>query len=446
MLVIGLISGTSLDAIDAAVVEIAQDADTLVLGLRAYVERPYPPRLHERLRAILPPLPGSVAEVCELNMLVGEAFAEAARAAAEAAGLALGQVDLIASHGQTIYHQVAPGHARSTLQLGAPAAIVAATGRTLAADFRPRDIAAGGQGAPLVPYLDLLLWSHPTRTRALQNIGGIGNVTYLPATDDRPPTIDHGGTDNREPRTDQDREPLTHASGELSVVGRPSPALSGVEGSVVAFDTGPGNVLIDEAALALSSGALECDRDGAWAARGHADERLLAEWLADRYFLQPPPKSTGREYFSRGYAQRCIDEARRRQLSEADILATLTALTARSIAAAYARFLPVAPDDVIVSGGGVRNPTLLRMLAQALPTIAVRRSDEFGLAADAKEALAFAALGYATLHGWPGNIPACTGARHHAVLGSLTPGDNYLDLLRRVAAAPRIRPVRAVLV
>ena len=405
MLVIGLISGTSLDAIDAAVVEIAQDADTLVFGQRAYVEQPYPPRLHERLRAILPPLPGSVAEVCELNMLVGEAFAGAARAAAEAAGLALGQIDLIASHGQTIYHQVAPGHARSTLQLGAPAAIAAATGRTLAADFRPRDIAAGGQGAPLVPYLDLLLWSHPSRTRALQNIGGIGNLTYLPAS-----------------------------------------AAPGREHGMLAFDTGPGNVLIDEAAQALSSGALECDRDGAWAARGRADERLLAEWLDDRYFLQPPPKSTGREYFSRGYAQRCIDEARRRRLSEADILATLTALTARSIAAAYARFLPVAPDDVIVSGGGARNPTLLRMLAQALPTIVVRRSDEFGLAADAKEALAFAALGYATLHGWPGNIPACTGARHHAVLGSLTPGDNYLDLLRRVAASPRIRPVRAVLV
>jgi anhydro-N-acetylmuramic acid kinase len=425
MLVIGLISGTSLDAIDAAVVEIAQDADTLALGLRAYIEQPYPPRLNERLRALLPPAPGSVAEVCELHVMVGEAFAETARIAAAAAGLALGQVDLIASHGQTVYHQVAPGHTRSTLQLGAPAAIVEATGRTVVADFRPRDIAAGGQGAPLVPFLDMLVWSHPSHSRALQNIGGIGNVTYLPAT---------GG-----------------AAGDWRLEAGEDLQASSLQPlapneSVVAFDTGPGNLLIDEAVRVLSSGALAYDRDGAWAARGQVDQRLLAEWLADPYFLRPPPKSTGREYFSCAYAQRCLDQARGRSLSDADSIATLTALTAGSIAAAYIRFLPSLPDDLIVSGGGAHNPTLLHMLAQALPAIAIQRSDESGLPASAKEAVAFAALGYATLFGWPGNLPACTGARREATLGSLTPGDNYLELLRCVADAPRIRPLRAVLV
>jgi anhydro-N-acetylmuramic acid kinase len=366
--------------------------------------------------------------VCELNVLVGEAFAQTAIAAAAAAGLTLDQIDLIASHGQTVYHQVAPDRARSTLQLGAPAVIAETTGRTVLADFRPRDIAAGGQGAPLVPYLDMLLWSHPSRSRALQNIGGIANVTYLPATG-RP------RTENREPRT---------VSSPLSVVSYNGQRTTD-NGQPIAFDTGPGNALIDEAARALTSGASDYDRDGAWAASGRADERLLAEWLGDPYFLQPPPKSTGREYFSRAYAQRCLDVARGRGLSDADIIATLTALTARSIAQAYARFLPALPDELILSGGGARNPTLLRMLAEALPATAIRRSEELGLASGAKEALAFAALGYASLHGWPANVPSCTGARHPAVLGSLTPGDNYLELLRGVAEAPHVRPARAVL-
>jgi anhydro-N-acetylmuramic acid kinase len=402
MLVIGLISGTSLDAIDAAVVKLRYDADALAVGLLAYVEYPFPPRLHERLRAILPPAVGSVAEVCELNMLLGQAFAAAALACAHAARLPLDRVDLIASHGQTVYHQVTPGRLRSTLQLGAAAVIAEQTGRTVVADFRPRDIAAGGQGAPLVPYLDRLLWSHPRRKRAAQNIGGIANVTFLPAT---------GGPE----------QPV-----------------------VVAFDTGPGNLLIDEAARLLSSGARSYDLDGAWAAEGQVDERLLARWLKDPYFMQPPPKSTGREYFSRAYAEKRIDEARRRGLGDADILAALTALTARSIAGAYRQFLPPV-DDLILSGGGARNRTLVRMLVQALPASTLHTSDALGLPADAKEAVAFAVLGYAALHGWAGNLPSCTGARHAVALGSVTPGDNYMELVRRAACAPRECPMRAVL-
>src|SRR5262249_44256524 len=249
--------------------------------------------------------------------------------------------------------------------------IAEATGRTVAADFRPRDIAAGGQGAPLVPYLDTLLWSHPHHTRALQNIGGIANVTYLPAA-------------GRDKETRDERQGTKATKSRVS---RLPSRVSWSERSVVAFDTGPGNVLIDEAARALSSGALAYDRDGVWAARGQPDEQLLAEWLGDPYFLQPPPKSTGREYFSPAYAQRCLQAARQRGLSDEDCMATLTALTARSIADAYTRFLPAPPEELIVSGGGARNPTLLRMLADALPTTSLKPSDVFGLAAGAKEAL-----------------------------------------------------------
>src|SRR5215207_2920880 len=191
MLVIGLISGTSMDAIDAALIELERVDERLRLRSLAFTMAPIAPALRKRMVALLPPHSGSTAEVCALNVAIGAAFAEAALLVARQAGIAIETVDLIASHGQTVYHQVAAGAERSTLQLGTPAVIAERTGRTVVADFRPRDIAAGGQGAPLVPYLDMLLFRHPQRARAVQNIGGMGNVTYLPAGDDRPPTTDH---------------------------------------------------------------------------------------------------------------------------------------------------------------------------------------------------------------------------------------------------------------
>jgi anhydro-N-acetylmuramic acid kinase len=226
--VIGILSGTSADAMDAAVVAIRQLGTTLTLKLLGYIEYPFRPETHDRLIALLTGSRDGVAEVCELNRLLAEEFAQAAHAAVRVAGLAMEQVDLIASHGQTVYHQVRNERARSTLQIGAPAVLAERTGRTVAADFRTRDVAAGGHGAPLAPYLDKLLWADPQRHRALQNIGGIANVTFIPA---------------------------------------------GAPDDLLAFDTGPGNALIDQAARLLSSGRITYDHNGSWAAQGRVDNR-----------------------------------------------------------------------------------------------------------------------------------------------------------------------------
>lgn len=398
MLVIGLISGTSIDAIDAALVEIKRRDDTLQVAVRAFTMQPFAESLRERVRSLLPPNAGTTVDVCEVNVLLGEAFANAALAVAQDAGVPLASVDLIASHGQTVYHQVAPGAVRSTLQLGAPAVIAEQTGCTVVADFRPRDMAVGGEGAPLVPYLDQLLFTDNRKYRALQNIGGIGNVTLL------------------------------------------SP-----HGAELAFDTGPGNVLIDEAVRLLTNGAQTFDRDGRLAASGKVDQDLLAEWLQHPFFDQPPPKSTGREQWGPGEAQGYVAQAQGRGLSPEATIATITALTAQSIALAYGRFLsPV--DEALIGGGGARNPTLMRMLRSALSPIAVRPVDDFALSADAKEAVAFALMGYATLHGWPGNVPVATGAAEPVVLGSITPGPRYRSLIKQVLSTPSTPPARARLV
>ncbi len=398
MYVIGLMSGTSIDAIDAVLVDISIEGDSYVIAERAFVMQPFAESVRARVRRLLPPQQGSTVEVCEVHALLGEAFADAARAVAEQGGVPLEAVDLIASHGQTVYHQVAPGATRSTLQLGAPAIIAERTGCTVVANFRQRDMAAGGEGAPLAPYLDVLLFADNHCSRAVQNIGGIGNVTYLP-----------------------------------------------VDGGYLAFDTGPGNVLIDEAVRLLTDGRSGYDHDGRMAAAGTVDESLLERWLRHPFFAARPPKSTGRERWGPGEAWNYLVEAQAQDLSPEDTIATLTALTARSIADAYRRFLgPV--DEALIGGGGARNPTLMRMIRQALPEMRVRPLDELGLNADAKEALAFALMGYATLHGWPSNVPAATGATRPVVLGELTPGANYRALLATISDAPAVAPMRARIV
>lgn len=407
MLIIGLISGTSVDAIDAALIDIERDGETLCVSLRAFAMQPFDAQLRARVVGLMPPHAGSTAAVCEINVLLGEAFAGAARNLADQAGVPLRDVDLIASHGQTVYHEVAAGATRSTLQLGSPAIIAERTGCTTVADFRGRDMAAGGEGAPLVSYLDALLLRDEQLFRAAQNIGGIGNVTFLPP----------------------------HASGSGA----------GQDGEMFAFDTGPGNILIDEAVRLLTDGAQSFDQHGQMAAQGRVDEALLDHWLRHPFFMQPPPKSTGRELFGPREARAYVQQAHERGLAPNDIVATLTAFTAKSIADAYRRFLPRV-NEVLIGGGGGRNKTLMTMAQAALPGVAVRLMDDLGLSADAKEAVAFALMGHATLHGYANNVPSATGATQPVVLGNITPGANYRALLRTLTATPLEPPQRVSLV
>ncbi|MCS7220562.1 MAG: anhydro-N-acetylmuramic acid kinase [Anaerolineae bacterium] len=378
MIVTGLISGTSADGIDAAVVEITGMPPQLRVSLLAFHTAPWPKPLRER---ILAAAQGRVTtgELCRLNFELGEHFARAALQAIALAGLTPEQVDLIGSHGQTVWHDVDEnGHVTSTLQLGEASVIAERTGVTTISNFRARDVAVGGQGAPLVAYVDWLLLRHPAHARAVQNIGGIANVTYLPPGED--------------------------------------------PGGVIAFDTGPGNMLIDAAAARASGGALAFDHDGELARRGRVDEMLLAEWLTHPYFQQQPPKTTGRELFGSAFFEQAWAAAQARGLTPDDTIATFTALTVRSIADAYHRFLPSPVAEVIVGGGGAHNPTLMKQLREALAPARVLTHEDVGIRSDAKEAIAFAVLAYESWHGRPGNLPSATGARRAVVLGQIIRG------------------------
>ncbi|HEU5013762.1 MAG TPA: anhydro-N-acetylmuramic acid kinase [Roseiflexaceae bacterium] len=378
MIVVGLMSGTSADGINAAVVQIEGQPPALRWQLLSHTLLPHPSELRAAILAACNPATGTVDQLCALNFALGRAFGQAALHAINEAGLTPREVDLIGSHGQTVWH-IPAGERASTLQLGEPAVIAELTGLPVVSNFRTRDMAAGGQGAPLVAYTDALLFTHQANARAVQNIGGIANVTFLPPA-----------------------------------------AMAGA----LAFDTGPGNMLIDAAVARITDGAQAYDRDGTMAAHGTVNERLLSMLLADPYFQQPPPKTTGREYFGAAFLERAWNEAARLGLAPADLVATLTALTAQSIARAYRAFLPQFPDEVIVSGGGTANPALMGMLREAVAPARLRLSDEFGMPSEAKEAAAFAMLACETWQGRPGNLLAATGARHPVVLGSITPATN----------------------
>ncbi len=392
MIAVGLMSGTSADGTDAAVVRLEGKPPALSWQVLAHVNAPHPPTLRAEIFACFHPETSDAARLCKLNFALGQAFAQAALQAIASAKLEPGQVDMIGSHGQTVWH-IPTGPQASTLQIGEAAVIAEQTGITTLSNFRARDMAAGGQGAPLVAWVDALLFTHHSLVRAMQNIGGIANVTYLPPSS---------------------------------------------QGEICAFDTGPGNMLIDYAASRVTQDEWAFDRDGALAAQGRVDEPLLAELLQAPFLLQPPPKTTGRELFGAQFGAQVWKQALARGLSEQDIVATFTALTARSIAQAYRRFLPRLPDEVVISGGGARNPTLMQMLTASLSPARVITLDELGLSSEAKEAVAFAVLAYETWHNRPGNLPAATGARRPVALGNITPGENWARLATTTAQTYRI--------
>ncbi|MBE3584085.1 MAG: anhydro-N-acetylmuramic acid kinase [Limnochordaceae bacterium] len=438
MLTIGLMSGTSADAVEAALVEIDERqwraSGRPTVRLRAYRQVPYPPAVQHKLLELADPQKARVDDLCRWNFALGEYFAQAVKDLLQQAGVSPQQVTVIGSHGQTVYHIPTPEtvgdwQVRSTLQIGEPAVIAERTGITTVANFRVRDMAAGGQGAPLIAYVDALLYTDPHLTRVLQNLGGIGNATCLPA----------GGGPER----------------------------------VFAFDTGPGNMVIDGVVAELSQEALRYDEGGRWAAEGRPDKELVASLLEeDRYFAQPPPKTTGRERYGRPYAKQLIERVRQRGGLPADAVATATWLTAASLAHQYAHWiLPRTGgrvDEVWISGGGSQNPTLLRMIREALaelggavhPAVGRVLVEGHGNPADgnceegrdarngggggdvhhrgddgeggqplagkwpasAKEAVGFAILAAATWLGMPGNLPQVTGARHPVILGEIVPG------------------------
>ncbi len=382
MIVIGLISGTSADGTDVAVVDIKGQPPHLAWQLLHFMSVPHPPVLRKQILLAMQPETSRVDQLCCLNVDLGEQFAQAALEGMAEANLTVDQVSLIGSHGQTLWH--APEHhSPATFQLGEAAVIAERTGCAVVNNFRARDMAAGGQGAPLVSYVDVVLLSHETRVRAAQNIGGIGNVTFLP------------------PHNRPDLRPL-------------------------AFDTGPGNVLLDIMVSQLTQGAASYDQNGQMAAQGHVNKTLLTILLDHSYFDQQPPKSTGRELFNQAYLEAVRQQfhastsAEGREISSEDIMATLTAFTAYSIARAYQDFLPLRPDEIIISGGGVQNITLLTMLNQILSPTTLIPSDQLGLPSEAKEAIAFAIMAYETWHHRPSNLPIATGATRPVVLGQIT--------------------------
>ncbi len=379
--VIGLISGTSVDGIDAALVDISGTDWDLKIELITGKTYPYPADLREQILAVCGGAAVSMAQLAELDDAIASAFAKAAQ------NIQIGYTpaELISSHGQTIYHQPPRqsklNHYLSlgySLQVGRGAAITQITGIPTINNFRAADIAAGGQGAPLVSKVDAYLLSDPQESRCIQNIGGIGNVSYLP----------------------------------------PRRNLNWTE-KIRGWDTGPGNSLLDLAVQHLTDGAKTYDENGNWAATGTPCDKLVEQWLNQDFFQQPPPKSTGRELFGSEYLRQCLADAELYQLSAADLLATLTELTVASIVKEYSNFLPQLPERILLCGGGSRNLYLKRRLQVYLEPVPVLTTDEVGLSADFKEAIAFAVLAHWRNLGIPGNLPQVTGAKIEVLLGDI---------------------------
>jgi anhydro-N-acetylmuramic acid kinase len=379
MRIAGIMSGTSLDGIDVAIIDISGSGFKAKINVLTSHSVPYPKKIREALLAVSN-TSALTGDISRLNFLLGELYVEALEETAERAEIPLNTVKLIGCHGQTIFHegqgsQFLGKKVASTFQIGESSIISERTGIDVISNFRERDIAAGGKGAPLVPYLDYMLMRHRGRGRVAINIGGIANLTAIP------------------PNTNTDR--------------------------VIAFDTGPGNMVIDQLVSRITQGGLTFDRDGNMAAAGVIDVKLLAKLLRDKYFRAKPPKTAGREQYGAEFVTKLLDT----ELSSEDLIATATAVTAESIALGVRNFVltEMRVDEVFVSGGGTHNPTLMRMLRKALDPIPVMETTEVGLDVDAKEAIAFAVMAYETAHSRPSNVPMATGAKRSVVLGKITP-------------------------
>lgn len=377
-LAVGLMSGTSIDGIDAALVRINGAGLETEVELLHFITMPFSKKDKEAIFQCMDPDRSNVSLVCQLNFRLGYLLAKAVKEVCKQAHLPLEKLDFIASHGQTVYHLPHGGdiYERSTLQIGEPAVIAYETGVSVIANFRSMDMAAGGEGAPLVPYTDYLLYRSDEKGVALQNIGGIGNVTAIPKR------------------------------GKLD--------------DLLAFDTGPGNMVIDEVCQIIKGQPF--DDGGKWAALGQVQHSLVDTWMEMDFFTKQPPKSTGRERFGRSFAEKIIQD--HQQLEANDVIATVTYFTAKSIADAYERFIfPKFPiDEMIVGGGGSLNKTLLQFLQRLLPGVVIRTQEDLGFSSEAKEAIAFAILGNETIHHHPANVPKATGASKPVVLGSITWG------------------------
>ena len=370
-------SGTSVDGIDVALVDIRGQGFKQTVKPRGLHSFPYEPAVREAVFSVTN-TEAHIGRLSQVHFLLGRVYGQAVREACERSGIALSELKLIGSHGQTVYHQPVESEiggqlVKSTLQIGEPALIAELTGIPVVADFRPADMAAGGEGAPLVPYVDYLLFGDQSLGRVVLNIGGIANVTAIPP--------------------------------------------SGEPGQVIAFDTGPGNMIMDALAQRFSGGASKFDDGGRLASDGAVNRELLDRLSQDDYFQQSPPKSTGRERFGEAFLAPFLDAS----LEPADAMATANAFTAETIAAALQRF--VAPkmgiDEVIASGGGVKNPELMRRLRDVLSPALLRTSSDHGIDSEAKEAIAFAILAHETFHERPANLPSATGARHPCLLGKV---------------------------
>lgn len=377
--VAGLMSGTSVDGIDIAIVDFHRDKPKLIAFDKIF----YEPSLRSMILKISNPDTSSVDAVCHYNTVVGTIFAESLINFCKKKGPPLETIDLIGSHGQTIYHIPSGkqfGHRliRSTLQIGEPAVIAQKTGITTVADFRPADMAAGGLGAPLVPFADHILFTHKTLNRAIQNIGGIANVTFLRA----------GASPDQ----------------------------------IIAFDTGPGNMVIDGFVELITEDRKHYDRNGKMSKKGTVNTAFLNRLLANYFLKRQPPKTTGREEFGLSFCKRYYRKALEMHIPPEDMMATMTEFTARTIADAYRRFLPAMPDQVILSGGGCKNPTLVKMLQNHLRDIPVLTTTDCGIDPEAREAVSFAILAWATIQGIANNVPTATGADKPVILGKIIPG------------------------